>query len=99
AYDGARVRLHDDTVDGTTNGTGSVASKTLAQIKALRLKNGLGGAQAAVSTQPVATLKEALALIDNRALINLDKAWGYRDQILAELIETGTVETAVFKST
>ena len=36
--------------------------------------------------------------IGTRALINLDKAWGYRDQILAELIETGTVETAVFKS-
>ncbi|MDA0172774.1 glycerophosphodiester phosphodiesterase family protein [Solirubrobacter taibaiensis] len=96
--DGQLVLMHDTSVDRTTNGTGSVASKTLAQIKALRLKRGLGGAQAEVTDQPVPTLKEALTLIDNRALINLDKAWAYRDQILQELIETGTVETAVFKS-
>ncbi len=96
--DGQLVLMHDTTVDRTTNGTGSVASKTLAQIKALRLKKGLGGAQAEVTGEQVPTLKEALQLIDNRALINLDKAWGYRDQILQELLETGTVETAVFKS-
>ena len=97
--DGELVLMHDTTVDRTTNGTGSVASKTLAQIKALRLKRGLGGAQAEVTDLQVPTLEEALRLIDNRALINLDKAWAYRDQILQELIETGTVETAVFKST
>ncbi|MDA0182794.1 glycerophosphodiester phosphodiesterase family protein [Solirubrobacter phytolaccae] len=96
--DGQLVLMHDTTVDRTTNGTGSIASKTLAQIKALRLKNGLGGAQAAVTDLQVPTLKEALAVIGTKALINLDKAWAYRDQILAELIETGTVETAVFKS-
>src|SRR5689334_9888215 len=93
--DGQLVLMHDTTVDRTTNGTGSVASKTLAQIKALRLKKGLGGAQAEITDQQVPTLKEALQLIDNRALINLDKAWGYRDQILQELVETGTIETAV----
>lgn len=96
--DGQLVLMHDTTVDRTTNGTGSVASKTLAQIKALRLKQGLGGAQAAVTDLQVPTLKEALNVIGTRALINLDKAWAYRDQILQELIETGTVETAVFKS-
>lgn len=96
--DGRLVLMHDTTVDRTTNGTGSVASKTLAQIKALRLKKGLGGAQAEVTDLQVPTLKEALEVIGTKALINLDKAWGYRDQILQELIETGTVETAVFKS-
>lgn len=32
--------MHDATVDRTTNGTGTVASKTLAQIKALTTTNG-----------------------------------------------------------
>ena len=58
--DGQLVLMHDTSVDRTTNGTGSVASKTLAQIKALRLKRGLGGAQAAVTDLQVPTLKEAL---------------------------------------
>jgi glycerophosphoryl diester phosphodiesterase len=96
--DGQLVLMHDTSVDRTTNGTGNISSKTLAQMKALRLKKGLGGAQAEVTTEQVPTLKEALQLIDNRALINLDKAWAYRDQILQELIDTNTIETAVFKS-
>lgn len=35
--DGVWICMHDLTVDRTTNGTGSVASKTLAQMKALRI--------------------------------------------------------------
>ncbi|MBE2316436.1 carbohydrate-binding protein [Solirubrobacter sp. CPCC 204708] len=96
--DGQLVLMHDTTVNRTTNGTGTISAMTLAQIKALRLRAGLGGAQAAMTDLQVPTLKEALQLIGTRALINLDKAWAYRDQILQELIETGTVETAVFKS-
>lgn len=44
--DGVPVLMHDTTVDRTTNGTGSVSSYTLAKLKELRLKQGLGGAQA-----------------------------------------------------
>jgi glycerophosphoryl diester phosphodiesterase len=38
--DGELVLMHDDTVDRTTNGTGNVASLTLAQIKALTIDAG-----------------------------------------------------------
>jgi glycerophosphoryl diester phosphodiesterase len=33
--DGVLVVMHDDTVDRTTDGTGTIASKTLAQLQAL----------------------------------------------------------------
>src|SRR5262245_15991857 len=96
--DGQLVLMHDTTVNRTTNGTGDIAAKTLAQMKALRLKEGLGDAQAAVTDVQVPTLEEALRAIDNRALINLDKAWAFRDQIYDLLVQTGTLSTAVFKS-
>ena len=38
--DGKFVIMHDDTVDRTTNGTGSVSSKTLTQIKDLTIDSG-----------------------------------------------------------
>lgn len=50
--DGHPVLFHNTTVDSATNGTGTVASMTLAQFKALTYKNG----------QPTASLQEALTL-------------------------------------
>ncbi|WP_122646726.1 glycerophosphodiester phosphodiesterase family protein [Enterococcus mediterraneensis] len=41
--DGQWVCMHDPTVDRTTNGTGTVASKTLAQFRALRIDTGGAG--------------------------------------------------------
>ncbi|MFK4568376.1 glycerophosphodiester phosphodiesterase family protein [Enterococcus sp. UD-01] len=38
--DGHWVVMHDDTVDRTTNGTGSIKSMTLAQFRALRIDTG-----------------------------------------------------------
>lgn len=37
--DGYFVCIHDDTLDRTTSGTGNVADKTLAEIRALHIKN------------------------------------------------------------
>jgi glycerophosphoryl diester phosphodiesterase len=52
--DGVPVLMHDDTVDRTTNGTGLVSSKTLAEIKAL-----VAGADAGVPAE-IPTLAEYL---------------------------------------
>lgn len=41
--DGVPVLMHDSTVDRTTDGRGQVADLSLAQIKNLRLQEGLGG--------------------------------------------------------
>ncbi|GAA2598027.1 hypothetical protein GCM10010435_91750 [Winogradskya consettensis] len=42
--DGELVLMHDDSVDRTTDGTGKVVALTLAQMRSLRLRSGLGGA-------------------------------------------------------
>lgn len=96
--DGHLVLMHDTTVNRTTNGTGAVSSLTLAQIKALRLKEHLGGAQAAVTDHQVPTLEEAMTVVKDRAMVNLDKGWPFRDQEYDLLVETGTLRNAIFKS-
>ncbi|MER5337798.1 glycerophosphodiester phosphodiesterase family protein [Micromonospora sp. NPDC002717] len=96
--DGVPVLMHDTTVDRTTNGTGAVADLTLAQVKALRLKQGLGGAQAAVTDEQVPTLAEAMAVAKTRGLVNLDKGWPFREEIWKVLVETGTVRNGLYKS-
>ncbi|SNY26012.1 glycerophosphodiester phosphodiesterase family protein [Paractinoplanes atraurantiacus] len=97
--DGELVLMHDDTVNRTTDGTGRVADLTLAQIKALHLREGLGGAQAAVTGDTVPTLHEAMqAVRRGGTLVNLDKAWAFRDQIYDLLTELGQLGQGLFKS-
>ncbi|MEU2431967.1 glycerophosphodiester phosphodiesterase family protein [Streptomyces sp. NPDC007861] len=96
--DGAPVLMHDTTVDRTTNGTGRVADLTLAQIGELRLKEGLGGAQAAITDERIPTLAEAMRVVKDRGLVNLDKGWPFREEIWDVLAETGTVRNGIYKS-
>ncbi len=96
--DGQLVLMHDDTVDRTTDGTGRVADLTLAQIEGLHLQKGLGGNQAPVTAERVPTLEQALRTTRGRALVNLDKAWAYRDQIYQLLVRLDMVDEGLFKS-
>lgn len=66
--DGAVVLLHDRTLDRTTTGSGPVASASLADVRALRLRD--RGGQ--VTDEPVPTLAEALAVARNKAVISID---------------------------
>ncbi|MBL9165179.1 MAG: hypothetical protein JNL18_20805 [Planctomycetaceae bacterium] len=67
--DGHAVVLHDDTVDRTTNGTGPVSSKTLAQVKALDAGSWFSPQYAG---EKIPTLTELLQYVDGRARILLD---------------------------
>ena len=67
--DGQLVLMHDDTVDRTTNGTGKVKDKTLAEIKQLRLKDKDGR----LTEHTVPTLEEALLTAKGQIMVNLDK--------------------------
>ncbi|MGW6917252.1 glycerophosphodiester phosphodiesterase family protein [Kitasatospora sp. NPDC054939] len=96
--DNVPVLIHDPTVDRTTDGKGRVADLTLAQIRDLRLREGLGGAQAAVTDERVPTLEEAMALAEDRGLVNLDKGWPIRAEIWDVLARTGTVRNGIYKS-
>ncbi|MCP2267484.1 glycerophosphodiester phosphodiesterase family protein [Promicromonospora thailandica] len=96
--DGVPVLMHDTTVDRTTDGTGRVDDLTLEQVRRLRLRAGLGGAQAPLTDERVPTLAEAMRLAKDRGLVNLDKGWPFREEIWTVLQETGTVRNGLFKS-
>jgi len=60
--DGYWVIMHDDTVDRTTNGTGSVKDLTLAQIQALRIDTGGGIASLSDSDLVVPTVEQYFSI-------------------------------------
>nr|WP_246400804.1 carbohydrate-binding protein [Jiangella mangrovi] len=43
-------------------------------------------------------MEEALAVVKDRAMVNLDKGWPFRDQEYDLLARTGTLRNAIFKS-
>lgn len=93
--DGYLILMHDKTVDRTTNGKGKVQDLTLAEIKSLYLKNGLGHASEIFK---VPTLEEALDATKDRILINLDKSDAYFDHIYLLLKERNMLNQAMIKS-
>ena len=67
--DGAVVVIHDYVVDRTTDGTGRVAQKTLAELKALDA----GGKFAPeFAGERIPTLAEVFNLLDGRLLVNVE---------------------------
>jgi glycerophosphoryl diester phosphodiesterase len=93
--DGEIVIMHDAAINRTTNGKGIPADYTLEEIKAFRLKNGLGR----VTNNPIPTLKEVmLALKGTGVKVNLDKSYDVYPEAYAILKETGTLQQAIFKS-
>lgn len=66
--DGALVLMHDSTVDRTTDGSGSVSSMTLAQIKTLDAGSWKG---AEFAGEPVPTMAEAISACQTSGLIPL----------------------------
>ena len=96
--DGTPVLLHDETVDRTTDASGPIAELSLADLRPLRLRQGLGGDGAELTGEGIPTLEEALTASRNTFLINLDmkaeafdvahevaSALGVEDQILMKM--------------
>lgn len=96
--DGRLILMHDVTVDRMTNGSGLIADLTLEDIRAHRLKQGQGGEGALVTEHVVPTLDEAMQLVKNKVLVNLDKCWKHREEVYRVLVQTGTVKQTLFKS-
>ena len=67
--DGAVVVIHDFTVDKTTNGTGRVADKTLAELKALDAGSRFSPQFAG---ERIPTLAEVFEAIDGRLMVNVE---------------------------
>lgn len=96
--DGQLVVMHDGDVSRTTNGTGAVSGKTVAQMQALLLRELRGGSTALLTDEHVPTFAEAMAAAGDDVLLNVDKAWAYREQVWAEAAAAGKTEYIVFKS-
>lgn len=92
--DGQLVLMHDKSLNRTTDGLGLIEEWTLDSIKTLYLKNGQGR----VTPFKIPTLKEALLACKGRVLINLDKSYGYFDEVYEILLETGTLDQVVMKA-
>ncbi len=95
--DGKLILMHDATIDRTTNGTGKVSGHTLGELKRLYLKENKGGKNAKLTEQRIPTLREALSAAKGKIMLNLDKSYGLMEDIYPLLVETGTVEQAIFK--
>lgn len=67
--DGVPVVIHDATVDATTDGSGRVAEKTLAQLKQLDAGSYFDPAFAG---ERIPTLQEALIAMGSRMLLNIE---------------------------
>ena len=91
--DGVPVLMHDERVDRTTNGKGRISDMTLAEIKALRLKDKNGN----ITEHTVPTLEEALLRAKGKIMMNLDKASDYFDEVFALLEKTGTRDMIIMK--
>ncbi|SDS09202.1 glycerophosphoryl diester phosphodiesterase [Corynebacterium timonense] len=97
--DGHLVVIHDESVDRTTNGFGNVADLTLAELKQLRLREGLGNGPAPLTGHQIPTLEELLDAVEgHNVLINFDKGWDYREQIYAALAERDMASYGLFKN-
>ncbi len=91
--DGKLILMHDGKLDRTTTGKGNVSDFTFEEIKALKLKNGCN-----IKTKEIVpTLEEALLLIKDRVIVNLDKADRYFDEVYALLEKTGTTRQIIMK--
>jgi VCBS repeat-containing protein len=94
--DGHWVVMHDDSVNRTTNGSGNVGNMTLAQIRALNLKNEGTGA---LTDEKVPTAEEVFAAVKGKAMIDMDKVPVSRFAELSALaVEAGVADQLIFKA-
>lgn len=93
--DGKLVLMHDATVNATTNGTGNIASMTLDQVKALKMKKG----SKTWDDQKVPTLEEALAACKDKIFVNLDiKDVTSTNKLVRAIINTGMIDQVMVYS-
>ncbi|KAB1232338.1 glycerophosphodiester phosphodiesterase family protein [Chryseobacterium viscerum] len=91
--DSVLILMHDNTIDRTTTGKGKPSDFTLAEIKKLHLRDGLG-----VETQmKVPTLQEILEISDGKILLNLDKGFDYIKQVYPLVKKRNMLDQILFK--
>lgn len=92
--DGHLILMHDKTINRTTTGKGKPGDYTLAELKALRLKNGAGHK----TRHQIPTFEECMLLCKGKIMVNVDKGYDYFKEAYAILEKTGTVDQCVMKA-
>ncbi|MEL1265367.1 glycerophosphodiester phosphodiesterase family protein [Pseudoxanthomonas putridarboris] len=95
--DGVPVLMHDPTLDRTTDGAGRVEDRTLAEIKALRLRRAAGGTAAPLTEERIPTLEQALRIAKGKILINLDVKGELFGQAFAVVERVGVADQILMK--
>jgi glycerophosphoryl diester phosphodiesterase len=93
--DGVLVVMHDDTVDRTTDGTGALASKTLAQLQALDAGSWFS---TSFTGERVPTLAQAVQTILPQAIPLIHQYAGSPAQYVAALGQLGATTNVVVQS-
>ena len=70
--DGHLVLMHDKTINRTMTGTGSPDEYTLAELKAMRLRNGAG-----LNLASDTDFEEVMNLCKGKIMVNVDKGYDY----------------------
>ena len=87
--DGHPVVFHDRRVDGTTDGSGAVSELTVDEMRRVRTADG----------QPIPTLEDALACINNRVGLMLDiKSPGIAERVWAGVTGSAFVQPVIYAS-
>ncbi|HYB91584.1 MAG TPA: glycerophosphodiester phosphodiesterase [Candidatus Binataceae bacterium] len=95
--DGAIVVMHDDAVDRTTDGTGAIASLTLAELK--HLDAAAKFPTGAFRGERIPTLDEVFAVMAGRCGLNIElKAPGMERQISAMMRANSALENSIVSS-
>ena len=95
--DNILVLMHDKSVNRTTNGQGKVSQMNLSEIKALRLKERLGGELHEYTNEKIPTFKEALKVARGRILINVDAKQDVFLDAMKEVSSLGMEKQVVIK--
>lgn len=102
--EGEFILLHDKTLNRTTNAKGKVADYTWAELKGLRLRQGLGRVKVKGQTintkltnETIPHLRDALALSKGKVLVNLDKADKFMAEVFALVREMGVERQVILK--
>ena len=88
------VLMHDETVDRTTTGSGTVSKMTADEVTGLHLKPPDPEAFGDFSCSTVPTLVEALSLADGRLFVDIDMKTGRVDLVVDAIRRAGVVDRA-----
>ncbi len=94
--DGGVVVIHDETVERTTDGRGTVRSMTLAELKCLDAGVRFGREFAG---ERIPTLQEVMTLAEGRCGLNIEiKSVGVERKVCELIVERRTLATAMISS-